>query len=110
MDNLGISFKDYHDQQVQHRHQHPLIRDPSTRKHARTVPAYMAPKMTPKGYNDFKKQKPCPCKGITNTDVAKLQKLHNVKDLPVGKVKGLKRTGVGLVKQPNGLVKMVKTK
>ena len=105
-----MSFKDYYDKQVSHRHRHPVLRDPSTRKHARTVPEYIAPKTSPKKYNDFKKQPNSTKTTLTNTDTGKLQSMFNVRSLPVGKVKGLKRTGVGLKKTPSGHVQLVKTK
>ena len=105
-----MSFKDFFDKKPAHRHQHPVLRDPSTRKKSYTVPIYLRPKTTPKKYNDFKKQKNCGCSSIGNTDVNKLQKTFNVRSLPVNKVKGLKRTGVGLVKRPNGRVQLIKTK
>lgn len=105
-----MSFKDYFDKQVSHRHRHPVVRDPSTRKFARTVPEYVRPKTSPKKYNDFKKQNNNTKTTISNTDTRKLQSMFNVKNLPVGKVKGLKRTGVGLKKTPSGHIQLVKTK
>lgn len=105
-----MSFKDYFDKQVSHRHRHPIIRDPSTRKFARTVPEYIKPKTSPKKYNDFKKQKNKKDTLLSNNDIGRLQSMFNVKNLPVGKVKGLKRTGVGLKKLTTGRVQLVKTK
>ena len=105
-----MSFKDYFDKQVSHRHRHPVVRDPSTRKFARTVPEYIRPKNSPKKYNDFKNQKNSTKTNLSNTDTTKLQSMFNVKDLPVGKVKGLKRTGVGLKKTQSGRIQLVKTK
>jgi len=104
------SFKDYFDRQVQHRHRHPLVRDPSTRKHAYTVPKYIRPKTSPKTKNHFKKQKNKNQTTLSNTDTNKLKNMFNVRHLPVGKVKGLKRTGVGLKKTNTGKILMVKTK
>lgn len=103
------SFKDYFDQQVQHRHRHPLVRDPGMRKHAQTVPTYVKPKTTPKKYNDFKKNGNNSTSSLTSLDKRKLQKTFNVSKLPINKVKGLKRTGVGMVRRPNGSVQLVKT-
>lgn len=104
------NFKDFFDKQVKHRHRHPILRDPGTRKNSYTVPKYLRPKNSPKKYNDFKKQKNKPTDNIVGSDVRKLQSMFNVKDLPVNKVKGLKRTGVGIVKRPNGRIQLVKTK
>ena len=52
-------------------------------------------------------------KDKTNIGVEATKELKdkfNVRNMPVGKVKGLKRTGVGMVKRPNGSVQLVKTK
>ena len=105
------SFKDYYDKQVQHRHRHPVIRDPSTRKNSYSVPQYIRPTSSKlKMYKDFKNQVN---KDKTNIGVEATKELKdkfNVRNMPVGKVKGLKRTGVGMVKRPNGSVQLVKTK
>lgn len=105
-----MSFKDYFDKQVSHRHRHPLLRDPGTRKNTYTVPKYIRPKTSPKKYNDFKKQKNSTQTNITKTDTNKLKNMFNVRHLPVNKIKGLKRTGVGLIKRPSGKIQLVKTK
>jgi len=105
------SFKDYFDQQVQHRHRHPVIRDPSTRKNSYTVPRYIRPTSSKlKIYQDFKKQVNKKQTSIGSEDVKELKGKFNVRNMPVNKVKGLKRTGVGMVKRPNGRVQLVKTK
>lgn len=105
------SFKDYFDQEVSHRHRHPLVRDPSTRKNSYTVPKYIRPTSSNlKTYKNFKKQDNNKKVNIGTEDAKKLQSMFNVRNMPVGKVKGLKRTGVGLVKKPNGRVQIVKTK
>lgn len=105
------SFKDYFDQQVQHRHRHPVLRDPSTRKNSYTVPRYIRPTSSKlKTYKDFKNQVSKQQTSIGKETADELQSKFNVRNMPVGKVKGLKRTGVGMVKRPNGRVQLVKTK
>lgn len=105
------SFKDYYDKQVQHRHRHPVIRDPSTRKHSYTVPLYIRPTTSKlKPYKDFKKQQNKNNTNIGSETIKELKKKFNVRNMPVGVVKGLKRTGVGMVKKPTGRIELVKTK
>lgn len=105
------SFKDYFDQQVRHRHRHPVLRDPGTRKHTYTVPRYIRPTSSKlKTYKEFKKQSNNQQMSIGKEDAKELKGMFNVKKMPVGVVKGLKRTGVGMVKKPNGRIQLVKTK
>lgn len=106
-----MSFKDYFDKQVQHRHRHPVLRDPGTRKHVQTVPSYIRPKQTPKPYNDIKKEANGKRKSLSTTDAQKVQNMFGVKNIKPGEIKGLKRTGTGLRKSPaTGRVEIVKTK
>lgn len=105
------SFKDYFDSQVQHRHRHPVLRDPTTRKNTYTVPRYIRPTTSKlKPYKDFKKQDNKQQINIDKETTNELKSKFNVRNMPVGRVKGLKRTGVGMVKKPNGRIQLVKTK
>ena len=93
---------------VKHRQQHSVVRDPGTRKHARTIPAYLQTDLNlPNSFKSMQRPGSPKFVYISPQDAYKLSKHFGVKDLR--RPKGLKKSGVALGVKPNGRYYLMKT-
>lgn len=96
---------------VSHRHQHPVVRDPGTRKNAETVPNYLQTDSSlPAAYKLLQQRVGPKYVKISAKDAYMLTKRFGVNRLKPGKPKGLKKSGIAIEIKPNGQYYLLKTK
>jgi predicted nucleotidyltransferase len=107
--DLHLSESLFNTTKTNHRQQHAVVRDPGTRKHARTVPKYLETDLhLPNCFKVMQRPGGPKFLFINPQDAYKLAKHFGVQNL--NRPKGLKKSGVALGMKPSGRFYLMRTK